>query len=65
MSRAELKFQGEKKRGGDDVVLKAAKFKRAPLLIQPPISAPKYLRQTIVNPRQQLCAVTNITSVLN
>ena len=63
MGRAELKFQGEKKkRGGDDVVLKAAKFKYAPLLIQP-ICAPKYLRQTIVDPRQQLCAVSDITSV--
>ena len=64
MSRAELKFQGEKKRGGDDVVLKAAKFKHAPLIIQP-LCAPKYLRQTIVDPRQQLCAVTNITPVWN
>ena len=58
-SRDELKFQGRRKRGGDDVDGNGASFKRAPCYHQPLYNqliearANDKKRPTIVDPRQQ------------
>ena len=71
-SSDELKFQGRRKRGGDDV---DGNYKRRQIQTKHLVTINHYItdqltearankkRPTIVDPRQQCCAMSNSTSV--